>query len=153
MTTTANNQIINCTPHPINIFNTFDVVYNKDTRKFILVDDNTKPSKTYPTSGFVLNAQYTNTEYLTNTELDKEIILNHKKLTSCDDICVLIPELYNLQPNGRNIYCITSYPYKEAADRYFQDRLVTNTRIFNITVNNTVHDSTGKIVGCLGFNI
>jgi hypothetical protein len=129
-------------------------VFNKDTRKFILLDDNIKPSKQYNTSGIVLNAQYTNSEYLTNTELDKEVIFNHKQLTSCDDILKFMPELSNLHPYGRNVYCITSYPYKEAADKYFgETRLETNTRLFNITVNNTVHDSTGKIVGCLGFNI
>ena len=148
------NAIINCTPHPINLFNPTDVVFNSTTRKFTLLDDNIKPSKQYPTSGIVLNAQYTNSEYLTNTELDEEVILNHKKLTSCDDIINFMPELEQLQSNTRNVYCITSYPYKEAADRYFgESRLVTNTRIYNITVNNTVHDSTGKIVGCLGFNI
>jgi len=132
---TTPTRFVNLTPHDINVYAENDVDYLPVTRKWVRKDDTT-PILTIPCSGRVAQVKYSVTE-------------TGKVITTPDGSTLPIwknhPSDLGKIEYDPDVYIIVSMQYAIAL------REIGHNDWNVLTVKDTVADSQGKPVGCLGF--
>jgi hypothetical protein len=114
----------NATPHPINVYSSDAYVFDKASRKNILLDGAT-PVLSVPPSGIVLNANFgKETTIVEGITFSKSTLLSVDPLPNTDCDAIIVSKMY-------------------------KDSQSSNPQL--ITVDGVIFDESGKPCGCTGF--
>ena len=140
-------KFLNMTPHDIVLYHAHDAEYLPVTRKWVLRDDTVQPALIIPKSGEVASVEYEIVE-------DGIIVLPNGDTMPLHTSTVRdLDAQYSESPNCYTIVSAqVAQEYRvRIARNYGQNwRDPRNIRLPIVTVKDTVTNSQGRIVGCLG---
>ena len=134
-------KFLNMTPHDIVLYSESDAEYLPVTRKWVLRDDAVLPVLIIPKSGEIASVTYAPIAH-SPINVDGAIVpLFQNRISAITEI-----------EYSSDKYAIVSYQYSIGMQQYaaqLQQQPITVSNI--LTVKDTVFDSNGRPMGCLGF--